>query len=107
MIAAPGTYAGGSQYTFLTATNVSGTFSGITDDFAFFDAVLGYTSTSAYFTLLTNGHDYADLACTPNTFHVGTYLDEIEGSATGDLAHLARRARPGQRQRGLLCLGAT
>ena len=88
VIAAPGTYTGGSQYTFLTATNVSGTFSGITDDFAFFDAVLGYTSTSAYFTLLSNGHDYADLACTPNTFHVGTYLDDIAGSASGDLAQL-------------------
>ncbi|MGE3641918.1 MAG: autotransporter domain-containing protein, partial [Pirellulales bacterium] len=88
VIAAPGNYTGGSQYTFLTASNVTGTFSGISDDFAFFDAVLGYTSTSAYFTLLANGNNYADMACTINTFHVGTYLDEISGSATGDLAQL-------------------
>jgi len=88
VIAEPGTYPAGSQYTFLTATNVSGTFSGITDDFAFFDAVLGYTPTSAYFTLIDNGHHYADEACTINTFHVGAYLDEIAGGATGNLATL-------------------
>jgi outer membrane autotransporter protein len=88
VIAAPGTYTPGSQYTFLTASNVSGTFSGITDDFAFLDAVLGYTSTSAYFTLLNNSHNYADLACTPNTYHVGVYLDGIAPTATGDLETL-------------------
>ena len=45
--------------------------------------MLGYTPGSAYFTLVNNSHNYADLACTPNTFHVGIYLDEIASHRDG------------------------
>jgi uncharacterized protein with beta-barrel porin domain len=85
--AGAGTYAIGNQYTFLTGSTVNGTYDGITDDLAFFDAVLGYTAGSAYFTLV-QGVSYADLGTTPNTFNVGTYLDEVGPNATGDLAVL-------------------
>ena len=85
--AGQGTYAIGNQYTFLTGATVSGTYTGITDDLAFFDAVLGYTAGSAYFTLV-QGVSYADLGTTPSTFRVGSYLDEVGPNATGDLAVL-------------------
>jgi autotransporter-associated beta strand protein len=84
VIAGQGTYAIGNQYTFLTGSTVSGTYSSITDDLAFFDAVLGYTAGSAYFTFV-QGVSYADLATTLNTFNVGTYLDVVGPNATGDL----------------------
>ncbi len=82
-----GTYAAGNQYTFLTGTTVSGTYSSITDDLAFLNAELGYTPDSAYFTLV-QGVSYADVATTHNAFKVGTYLDGIAPTATGDTAVL-------------------
>ena len=73
---------------FLIGDSVTGQFDDITDDLAFLDAVLGYSNTNAHFTLVGSGNNYADIACTPNTFHVGVYLEEIAGSASGDLADL-------------------
>lgn len=85
--AAAGSYTNGAQYTFLTAANVVGQFDSITDDLAFLDAVLGYTGTSAYFTLV-GSNPYVNEATTRNTIAVATYLDTIAPGATGDLADL-------------------
>ena len=87
VVAAPGRYATGTQYDFLSANTINGTFEGITDNLAFLDAVLGYTASSAYFTLI-DVHDYVVFADSYNTYNVGVYLDEISNGATGDLATL-------------------
>ncbi len=55
-----GNYIAGTQYTFLQANSVVGTYAGITGDFnnSFIDAELGYTSNSAFFLVTT---DYASV----------------------------------------------
>ncbi|MEX0676404.1 MAG: autotransporter-associated beta strand repeat-containing protein [Pirellulales bacterium] len=82
--AAPGTYIAGTQFTFLEANSVVGTFDGISANLpsAFQMAVLGYTSNSAYFTLIS---DYASAAQTPNQIAVADYLDTISGNPNADL----------------------
>ncbi len=81
--AAPGTYTGGTQYTFLTAGSITGTFDSISDDLAFFTAQLGYTSTSAYFTLIADSTDFEAIGQTVNQKAVGKYLDDNSQGATG------------------------
>jgi uncharacterized protein with beta-barrel porin domain len=82
-----GSYTAGTQYTFLTASSINGGFSGIADDLAFYDAILGYTSTSAFFRLALS-NPYVDAATTVNTYNVGTYLDVAAVGATGEFAVL-------------------
>src|SRR5204863_2790353 len=83
--AAPGNYTAGTQYTFLTASSVTGVFSGVITDLAFFNPLLGYTNNSAYFTLVPSGTAYAVIARTRQEFAVGTYLDILSPTASGDL----------------------
>ena len=86
--AAAGSYTAGTTYVFLIGDSVTGQFDGITDDLAFLDAVLGYSATNAHFTLVGSGTNYADMACTHNTFDVGTYLDNNSAGAAGSFADL-------------------
>lgn len=89
VVAAPGNYQNGSTYTFLTATGgVSGTFDGIIDNLAFFDAMLVYDPSSVGFTLVGNQRTFADVGQTPNQRSVGRYLDELQPIASGPLAEL-------------------
>jgi autotransporter-associated beta strand protein len=86
VIAAPGSYLAGTQYTFLTSSGgVSGAFDGATDNIPLLHAVLGYTGGSAYFTLTFDQTNFAAIAETFNELAVATYLDAISTSATGDL----------------------
>lgn len=86
VIAAPGSYLAGTQYTFLTSSGgVSGAFDGATDNIPLLHAVLGYTGGSAYFTLTFDQTNFAAIAETFNELAVATYLDDISTSATGDL----------------------
>jgi outer membrane autotransporter protein len=75
--AADGNYTNGTKYTFLTANSVSGTFDSITDNLAFFDAELGYTSDSVFFMLMANGTDYVSVARTFNQRSVGAIFDQF------------------------------
>ena len=84
---ASGSYTEGAKYTFLqTSSGVTGTFGSILDDLAFFDAVLGYDSNSAFFTLLANSTDYASVGGSGNRFAVGAYIDQNSTGANGDFA---------------------
>jgi outer membrane autotransporter protein len=75
---AAGNYADGAQYTFLTATgSVTGTFDSIVDNLAFFDAELGYTSDSVFFTLMSTGTDYAAVAGSFNQSSVAASIDSF------------------------------
>ena len=84
---ASGSYTEGAKYTFLqTGSGLSGTFTSILDDLAFFDAQLGYDANSAFFTLLANSTDYAAVGGSGNRFAVGTYIDQNSTGASGDFA---------------------
>jgi autotransporter-associated beta strand protein len=76
VVAEAGSYTPFSQYTFLTAGSVSGTFDSVTDNLAFLDAVLGYTGTSVNFILLPNNLDFSAAGATFNQRAVGGYLDD-------------------------------
>lgn len=101
---APGNYLSGANYTFITASQVTGTFDSIVDDLAFFDAGLGYTGSSVYFTLIANSTDYYSVAATGNQRSVGAYLDSVSTGASGDLRIILDDFLPltnGQVQSGL------
>jgi len=88
--AAPGTYAAGSTYRFLSAENaIQGEFAGVVSNLADFNTILGYDFLDglywAYFTFETFPTDYAAFAQTSNQFAVATYLDGISAGASGDL----------------------
>ncbi len=105
VISAQGNYTAGTEYTFLTASHLFGTFDSISDDLAFFDAELGYTGTSAYFTLIANSTDYASVAATRNQHSVGTYLDSISSGAAGDLQVIFDEFQPLTNQQAQNALG--
>jgi fibronectin-binding autotransporter adhesin len=88
VIADPGTYTRGSQYVFLQADSVVGTFDSITDDLEHYYFQLGYTTTSVYMTMLHDPTDYASWGCTSNTVATGAYLDSMSQTATGELVDL-------------------
>jgi uncharacterized protein with beta-barrel porin domain len=78
VLAAPGAYTANTTYTFLTTTaGVNGTFAGITDDLAMFNAVLVYDPFNVSFRLVGNGTSFGMLGATPNQQAVGMYLDAV------------------------------
>ncbi len=84
-----GNYTHGTTYTFLEADGgVSGTYSGISDNLAFLDAVLIYNANNVQFMLQQNATDYAAVAATFNQRGVATYLDAHSIGASGDLQTL-------------------
>lgn len=68
VVTAPGDYASGIRYTIVTAASVTGTFSSVSDDYAFLDGVLSYDAKNVYVTLTTNDTSFATYARTPNQF---------------------------------------
>lgn len=89
VVSAPGAYTDGTVYTFLTAGGgISGTgFTSIVDDLPFFNAALVYGPNSIGFQLNAVGTaNFAELGSNPYRLAVGTYLDVIDPTATGDLA---------------------
>jgi len=89
VLGAPGNYQVGSTYTFLSATGgVVGTFDGITDNLAFYDAMLVYDPFAVGFILIRSNQTFELLAQTANQRSLGRYLDELAPSATGPWADL-------------------
>ncbi|WP_442483690.1 autotransporter domain-containing protein [Aeoliella sp. SH292] len=87
VVSAPGTYTVGTQYTFLMANGLNGTFDSITDDLAFFDAELGYAygwgafgEDVVYFTLVAAAADFESIGNTPNEKAVGAFIDSFSSS---------------------------
>ncbi len=77
----------GQKFTFLTASSVTGVFDDATTQNLppFLIPILGYTSDTAFFTLLRNGETYEAVGRTFNERAVGRYLDQISPTASGDL----------------------
>ena len=81
-----GTYARNTTYTILNATGgVSGTYSSVTSNFAFLTPSLSYDANNVYLLLFQNQGAFAAGAQTPNQYAVGTVLDRVNATATGDL----------------------
>ncbi len=81
-----GTYARNTTYTILNATGgVSGAYSSVTSNFAFLTPSLSYDANSVYLLLFQNQGAFAAGAQTPNQYAVGTVLDRVNATATGDL----------------------
>ncbi len=87
VVSTTGSANAGTKYMFLTAGSVSGTFANATTENlpSALVPVLGYTSNTAFFTLLRNGETYEAAGRTFNQRAVGRYLDEVSPTATGDL----------------------
>lgn len=86
--AAPGNYVHGQTYTFLTYSgSLFGVgYDGITDDLAFFDAVLQYNPGDISFYLASNANNFGDIARTFNQHSVANVFDANPGSALQPLA---------------------
>lgn len=82
--AQPGAYSNGAIYKFLTANTRTGSFAGITDNFAFYDTTLEYAPDSVGFRLNDNGTSFADVGVSCNQISVGAYLDSIRGRGAVD-----------------------
>ena len=81
-----GTYARNTTYTILNAAGgVSGAYSSVTSNFAFLTPSLSYDANNVYLLLFQNQGAFAAGAQTPNQYAVGTVLDRVNATATGDL----------------------
>ncbi|WP_422002083.1 autotransporter domain-containing protein [Reyranella sp.] len=86
---ASGSYATSATYTILSATGgVSGTYSGVTSNYAFLTPSLSYTANSVLLTLALEGATpFSGFGGnTGNQRAVGAALDQTWASATGDFA---------------------
>jgi autotransporter-associated beta strand protein/T5SS/PEP-CTERM-associated repeat protein len=86
VLAQPGTYARNTTYTILNAAGgLSGAYSGVTSNFAFLTPSLSYDANNVYLMLFQQASAFAAGAQTPNQYAVGTVLDQVNATATGDL----------------------
>ena len=91
-------------YTIVTATGgVAGTYSGLTHNFAFLTPFLSYDANNVFLTLQTS---FAGGGGTRNEIDVGKVLDQISGSAKGDLGTVVTALANLDRQQGLPALDA-
>jgi hypothetical protein len=83
-----GSYANSTTYTILSAAGgVSGSYSGISSDFAFLTPTLSYDPNNVYLTLALQGAAFSGFSGnTPNQRAVGSALDRSYASASGDYA---------------------
>ncbi len=82
-----GTYARNTTYTILTANGgVSGSYANVTSNFAFLTPSLAYDANNVYLSLFMSQSAFAAGAQTPNQYAVGTVLDQVNASATGNFA---------------------
>ncbi len=104
VIAAPGTFAGGTRYTVLTAAGgVNGTFANVTDNLTLFDVAAIYQGNDVLIEL-QRILMLEDVGATRNQRAVGAALDRIALTATGDLQTLINdlgAASPADQQRAL------
>lgn len=89
VLAAPGNYLAGAQYTILTAAGgINGTYAAVTDDLPLFDIEVIYNSFEVLLALISNGTRFADVADNFNQLQVANTLDALGPNATGDLQFL-------------------
>ena len=86
VLAQAGSYARNTTYTILNATSgLSGAYSGVTSNFAFLTPSLSYDANNVYLLLFQSASAFAAGAQTANQYAVGTVLDHVNATATGDL----------------------
>ncbi|MFA9476887.1 autotransporter domain-containing protein [Phycisphaerales bacterium AB-hyl4] len=91
VVAQPGDYTAGTQYTFLHAADGrTGTFDNITHENLsyLFTTELSYTADSARFAIVFNTPDYESLGRNRGERAVGRYLESRFTTATGDMVDL-------------------
>ena len=89
VLAQPGSYANSTTYTILRATGgVTGTYSGVTSNFAFLTPTLTYDANDVFLTLSLGQTAFTPsfLALTPNQRAVGVALNQSFATASGDFA---------------------
>ena len=90
VIAASGSYANSTTYTILNATGGrTGTYSGVTSNFAFLTPTLSYDPNNVFLTLALQGGSSSGFlmsAYTPNQKAVGAALNQSFSGASGDFA---------------------
>jgi autotransporter-associated beta strand protein len=85
VVAAPGIYAPSTTYVIVNASGgVTGAYTGVSSNFVFLQASLGYDANNVYLTLSPGG--FAQGAATPNQASVGGALDRGVAGASGDFA---------------------
>lgn len=77
-----GTYGLSTDYTILTASSISGTFSTIDSDFAFLSPSLSYSSTAVDLSLDRNDVRFADVALTANDRATANAVEELGAANT-------------------------
>jgi outer membrane autotransporter protein len=89
VVATPGTYATSTTYTILNATGgLSGTYSGVSSNYAFLTPSLAYNANNVFLTLALQGSSpFSGFGGnTANQRAVGSALDQSYANATGDFA---------------------
>jgi autotransporter-associated beta strand protein len=88
VLAASGSYANSTTYTILNATGgISGTYTGVSSNFAFLTPSLTYDPNNVFLTLALQGNAFSGFGGnTVNQRAVGYALDQSYASATGDFA---------------------
>jgi outer membrane autotransporter protein len=88
VLAQPGNYGQSTTYTIVRATGgVSGTYAGVTSNFAFLTPTLSYDANDVFLTLALQGNAFTSFSgITPNQKAVGTALNQSFANAAGDFA---------------------
>ena len=88
LVAAPGNYGTSTTYTILNATGGrTGTYSGVSSNFAFLTPSLSYDANNVFLTLALQGNAFSGFGGnTVNQRAVGFALDQSFAGATGDFA---------------------
>jgi len=73
-----------TRYTILTAGNVSGTFGGVTSNFAFLTPTLSYDASNVYMTLTRNTTTFGSVGTTANQINTGNAVANSSPSAVYD-----------------------
>jgi autotransporter-associated beta strand protein len=107
VLAQQGTYARNTTYTILNARGgVSGTYSGVSSNFAFLTPTLAYDANNVFLTLFQSSSAFAAGAQTPNQYAVGVVLDQLNPTATGDLGAVLNAMSVLSTQQGPAALNA-
>ncbi len=107
VLAQSGSYARNTTYTILNATGgVSGTYTGVSSNFAFLTPTLTYDANNVFLNLFQSSSAFAAGAQTPNQYAVGMALDQANPTATGDFGAVLNAMSVLSTQQGPAALNA-
>lgn len=76
-----GSYRGDARYTILTSGGLSGTFNGVSADYAFLGLTVDYDTNNAYLNVFRNNTAFADIGVTNNQRSVAAGIESLAGLA--------------------------